>query len=128
MGCSCVYIQTGVGEIATFHHITNPIARVEHTCDECGGTINPGDHYERSVGKWGDDFNTFTTCPVCLEVRNAFFCGGYYYGMIWEDLCLHLRELDGTVPDCIADMTPAARDKVCEQIEDIWAYTEEDDS
>lgn len=120
MNCSCVYVPLGDSEIAWFHNLTNPVARIKHTCSECGGAINPGDRYERSVGNWGGDFSTFKTCSVCAEIRNAFFCEGYFYGMVWEDLSLHLHELDGAVPDCVADLSPSARDKVCAEIEKIW--------
>lgn len=40
---------------------------------------------------------------------------------MWELLGEHLNELEGRVPsDCLANLTPRAREMVCEEIEDIW--------
>jgi hypothetical protein len=117
--CSCVYVSLDCGERPAFHSSTKPIARVTHVCNECDAPINPGEQYERSVGCWDGEFTMFKTCPVCLELRGAFFCEGWFYGCLYEDLRQHLQDT-GLIPGCLVELSPAARDVVCDMIEEQW--------
>lgn len=118
--CSCIY-QAYDGPQATLHHVTTPLAKKPHECCECGRQIAPGEQYERVVGVWEGEFRTYKTCPDCLSIRNEMFCDGWSYGMVWEDLWEHLRETDGRLSDeCMLNFTKAARDKVCELIQEMW--------
>lgn len=44
-------------------------AAKHHKCTECGGSIFPGERYERVSGLWDGEFSTYKTCPRCLEIR-----------------------------------------------------------
>lgn len=62
-------------------------ARKSHRCCECGRLINVGNHYQKACGKWGGDFGEFHTCMDCLNIREAFRCGGgFLFGQLWDSL------------------------------------------
>lgn len=61
--CGCDY------DAPTVYTVRQPKARKAHTCDECGATINPGEIYEYVSGVWEGRFNTFSTCGLCLDLR-----------------------------------------------------------
>jgi len=75
------------------------------------------------TGKWYDRINEFKTCPVCLEIKTEFFCGGYRFGLVLEDLQEHLVNTL-KVPDCLSGLSPAARDVVCDMVEEAWQNIE----
>lgn len=116
--CSCVYVEPDTP--IHCYEIKTPKARKVHTCCECGKEIEPGQEYEHVRGRWdGPDFETFKTCSVCLEIRDAFFCHGWYYSMMYEYLYEHLREGDVS-EDCLVELSSEARGIVCGMIEDMW--------
>lgn len=49
---------------------THPIARKEHTCCECRGTIKPGERYYKFTGVWDAEWSTYKTCSDCEEIRD----------------------------------------------------------
>lgn len=49
---------------------THPVARGPHECCECGGTIDPGERYERVRGLWDGMWITYVTCEFCAQVRD----------------------------------------------------------
>lgn len=51
-----------------FYKHKSLVARKEHKCDECHGTIKTGEKYELHNGKC-DDFFTFKICSDCHEMR-----------------------------------------------------------
>lgn len=59
-------------------------ARKQHTCCECGETIEPGRKYEYVRGKWEDRWSEYKTCARCANVRRDFF-NSYVYGQCVED-------------------------------------------
>lgn len=90
-------------------------------CTECGRTILSGEKYLNEKNKWDEGFNVFKTCIDCLSIRSAFFCNGWFYTMLYEDLQEHIREMDGEISeDCIIELTPTAQEKVCSMIENYW--------
>ena len=119
MDCACIYVDGGDGpEFYTERDIT---ARKEHTCYECGRIINKGERYERVSGKWYGRMDTFKTCIDCQSVRRELFCDGWAYGGIWEDVCQHISYCSGEIGSSkLANLTPRAREKVCELIEEEW--------
>ena len=118
--CSCVYIDMDY-DGPEFHKTTMPRARKEHRCGECGRTIMPLERYENINGVWEGDFSTYKTCLDCLSIRNEFFCEGYYYEMVLENLREHIFESRGEIPeDCILSLTPKAQEYVCDLIEQAW--------
>lgn len=48
-----------------------PEARHQHTCCECRGMIRVGETYQRVVGLWEGDWDTFATCLECVKWRRA---------------------------------------------------------
>ncbi len=46
-------------------------ARVEHSCCECLGTIQPGEDYQTISGKWNGDIFSFKTCAACVDLRDS---------------------------------------------------------
>jgi len=120
--CSCIYVDNY--DQPEFIYEETRKARKEHNCCECGRIISRGEKYEHTTGKW-DRIDTFKTCIDCLSIRNAFFCAGWGYTMIQSDLWEHLLEMNGDISgDCIAELTPGARDMVCDMIEEIWEQKE----
>lgn len=71
-----------------------PIARTIHKCNECSGTIQPSERYERVRAKWDGEMVTVNTCVYCLALRDliesraACFC--WAHGAMIED-AIHLH-------------------------------------
>lgn len=73
-------------------------ARKAHTCDDCGGTIHPGERYLHHGGKFDGEWSMYNRCPDCQhmihEVGRTLMahCGGWwciYCGdlpLSWDDL------------------------------------------
>ena len=85
----------------TVFNETTPKARIEHTCIECGGKIQPGQMYENAFGVWGGDAMTFKTCSVCLEIRDKIFCDVFFYGDILNRIKREI--IDEDLPICAID-------------------------
>jgi hypothetical protein len=62
-------------------------ARKHHQCVECRRAIEPGERYEVYSGI-ACDGNAFhhKTCLGCMNIREHFCSGGWYVGMIWEQI------------------------------------------
>jgi hypothetical protein len=90
-------------------------SRKERCCSECGETIPVGALYERAVGKWDGDLNTFITCAPCAEIADALCCDGRVYGgVLWEYASESL--FDGMTSGCLAKLTTAAaKEKLMER-------------
>jgi hypothetical protein len=85
-----------------------------------------GDTYHYAVGMWDGDVNTYHTCADCESVRNNLFCS-WTFCALWEDVADHLYDGGTFDADCIALLTPRAREMVCEAIEERWAIEEEEE-
>ena len=117
MDCTCA-IDNDTGETGQMFTKHNRKARKKHRCHECGKAILPGEEYRYESGKWDDEISSFRTCLDCLSIRDEIFCS-FVYGNVWEDLRYEIQ--NGSVPEsCIAELTPRARDMVCEEIEESW--------
>lgn len=57
----------------TFYTESHPTARQEHTCDDCGRTIRPGETYRRGAGMDGARAWTWKECAHC-EVLAEWLC------------------------------------------------------
>lgn len=126
MDCACVMIEDS--KQPEFFKSKIVTAKNPHICSECHREIQPGEKYEYVSGKWEGCFDTFKTCEDCLSIRSSFFCEGYMFGGMFEMLSEHIDEMDGEISsDCIVDLTPAARAKVCEMIEREWEYFDDDE-
>lgn len=119
--CGCIYV--GGYDRPEFFNTQLPTARKPHVCGECGKIIQTGELYEYTTGKWDGEFSKHFTCSVCVEIRDMFFCDGWFYGQIREALTAHILEFSGEISsDCITPLSEEARDVVCGLVD---AYLEE---
>jgi hypothetical protein len=121
MECSCVYVEAdSYWDFANFRML---IARKIHKCHECGREIAPGEKYENLSGMCEGDFLTHKTCADCLSIRDAFYCHGWQFETVLENLRDYIHDSQGDVKeDCLRRLTPKAREIVCGMIEDAWMY------
>lgn len=128
MSCGCIYVESG--EVyETISNVRIPASQ-PRKCDECRKTIEKGELYECFLGQLSDDKKpeTWTTCTDCLSVRDEFFCEGWAFGNIWEDVSYHVDEVGGEIDsDCLAALTPKARADVIDIIDEVWAEMAEDE-
>lgn len=82
---------------AEFHSEVTRKARKRHKCGECERFIEPGENYERVVGKWDGEISTYLTCEHCVAARGwlSHECGGWLYEMVEEDLQEHVPKIRG---------------------------------
>lgn len=74
-------------------------ARKEHACCECKGIIKPNEKYEYVFMISEGEPYVAKTCLPCKELRDVFFCDGFYYESLWTEL--RYQELDyGGIPMC----------------------------
>lgn len=119
--CSCVIFDDYSYDEPAFVSSKIHKARKLHICGECGKTIHPGDEYEYVAGLWSGILGIHKTCEVCLEIRNMFFCEGWAYGEIHQDLYGYINYSDASVSeDCLLELSKKARDIVCGKIERFW--------
>jgi hypothetical protein len=117
--CACVYASAG--ESYSVGSTLMRRARIKHTCGECNRTINPGEIYEYQTGCCDGQWYDAKTCSDCLSMRKSFFCKGYAFNGIWDDLHCHIDGMFGEISsECIVKLTPRAREMVCELIEEVW--------
>lgn len=124
--CSCVYVDSYDSQ-PEFYNEKMPIARKQHICGECGRKIERGEPYENFSGKWEDTFSTYKTCNNCLSIRDEFFCEGWSFGFLYENLWEHIREIDGQISgECILSLTLGAKETVLDMIDRLWEESEEE--
>ena len=121
MVCGCSIDSYSDDYSCAFHTTSMRKARKEHVCGECGRKIAKGETYEVSKGRFEGTFDTNKTCTDCLSLREAFFCS-WSYSTLWHDFECEARELPQEISyDAIARLTPVARAKACEIIEQVWS-------
>jgi hypothetical protein len=120
MECACIgsdYDSVGwdFGPSETF-----PSAKKRWKCEECGEVISVGEKYACVSGKSDGDWFVLRTCMDCHSVTEHLFCG-YISGCVWSQLSDHVYESGGEISWAkIAKLTPMARVKVCDLIEQLW--------
>jgi hypothetical protein len=122
MKCTCAIHAVDPGDYESWQLFEDPkrTARKPHRCNECYRTIQPGEQYENVKGLADGVWFKHKTCADCLSVRSVFF-ESYYYERLWDHVRDFLYECQHQVPeDCMVELTPAARAKVCELIEEYW--------
>ncbi|RLE41371.1 hypothetical protein DRJ16_06415 [Candidatus Woesearchaeota archaeon] len=81
---SCSYADNG----PSAYWESTPIANKNHTCCECGSTIEPGEMYHKIKGIWEGIFDTHKTCQICEKVRLKAMAGSHghciCFGELWE--------------------------------------------
>lgn len=97
--CYCDYDQP------EFCNISTVKARKEHKCEECRATIQPGDKYKRTVGKWEGDLLTFATCGLCDELQQwasiSVPCFCWAYGELHEEVRDMVDQIKVDVPGIV---------------------------
>ena len=96
-------------------------ARKCHTCNECRREISPGEHYRYE--SYADDgrVDHHKTCADCNSIRIEMFCGSFCYGDILSEVREYVSDANGDIPeDCLVALTPNARGRICEMIEEVW--------
>lgn len=95
--CSCDY------DAPEFYNKSEPRARKQHRCDECGGVISPGESYEYVSGKWDGWFSQFKTCGRCRDIRtwtqNNVPCLCWAHGDMIEDCRESIEEATYRAPE-----------------------------
>lgn len=51
---------------------TKPVARKQHSCENCGRTINQGEKYHRYDGIYDGRASAWKTCGHCSALTNVF--------------------------------------------------------
>lgn len=94
----------------------HPKARKPHKCYECSRTIEPGERYQRFVGKWEGEIQRYDTCASCEEIRTVFSCGeGWTWGQLWEDMYELAFPNLTTGSECFHQLSVPARQFVLER-------------
>ena len=120
MECNCSIYACDDESLAWFMKDKIVKARKVHHCSECSRDIHPGEKYENTKAVMDGEWYLSKTCLDCQSLRLSFFESSYF-GQLWESFREYLRECRWQVPEaCIAKLTPTARGKVCELIENNW--------
>jgi len=101
---ACFY--AGDYEAPEFYVRTVRVARKEHSCSECYARILPGERYEHVSAKWEEILDSFPTCLVCVEIRDAFACEGFVHTTVWSDIREGMFESMTTA--CLEKLSTAA--------------------
>lgn len=122
MECGCFTIDDDGDYVTVLATKWRRAARL-HQCNECMGSIAPGQSYLDERYLHDGSVYTHKTCACCLSVRNTLLYG-YEYGAIWMQVRDCLRDsvhFAGGVPwSKIAELEPTPRAYVCLIIEEIW--------
>ena len=88
------FCECDVDGYFSFYSTARRKAKKPHQCDECHGTIAPGEQYEYAAGKQEGDMWDSKTCPRCLElvdfIKAHVPCYCRMHGDLLED---RLRDL-----------------------------------
>lgn len=129
MECACVSVDVDDYECCSelisdkWHK-----ARKDHRCCECHRTIVNGEQYRRETLSDDGKISTYKTCADCESLKGAFFCGGYLFGNVWGDFQESFSDCFEDLPwSKLPDLTPAARNRVFEMIEECWDDDDDDD-
>jgi hypothetical protein len=73
---------------------TQPVARKEHRCSDCGRTIQVGERYKRHVFISDEGLENCVQCDRCKAATNwlDLVCGGWLYNAVNEDIAEHWGE------------------------------------
>ena len=91
-----------------------------YTCIECSETYRMSWCHIESI-RWEGYIQTYYTCEHCYSLRQVFFSGGWYFTMLWEEMYTFINDAEGDISvSCILELTPKARGKVLDSIEEVW--------
>lgn len=122
MSCADVCLDHYYDADNEFYSESVVIARKAHQCCECRETIRAGDSYERASGKADGDLWTAKTCRLCREIRKAFVCGTWTFGLLWESIEESMFPIwDDKGPiDCLAKLDSVEARNKCREAYRQW--------
>lgn len=121
MECLCEVGVYDDGEYSETLSRVQPTARKQHRCSECFRAIQKDEQYEYYKGVYEGDVFIHKTCIDCLSIRNTFFKKGYCFESIVYEFNEFIRESGGQIAEeCLAALTPKARERACNEIDEIW--------
>jgi len=122
MECSC-NIDAGVDEpceVLAAEWIT--ACRRYHRCGECDKRIAPPEAYYQEVLRDDDGVVAYKTCEDCKSLRDNMM-RDFFIQQVRETIADHIWDCAGQMPEeCLAKLTPNAREWVCHKIEAAWAW------
>ena len=136
MECACVYVDLASDIYPDWWFDFGGFipAKREVDCSECGAVIAPGELHEKFDVLWASyrhpltaekAYRSYRTCRDCHSIRTAFFCEGWFWTRIHEDLWKHIVDVDGELSEQhISELTPGARAVVCGMLEEMWRMDE----
>lgn len=139
MSCSCIncYVDEESGYILVIEEPLR-IETNECMCCECWKIIEPYEAHELFVGisRRYTDFDekifpgapksTHRTCLSCVSLRDEFFCDGWFFGDIIEDIETHIEDIGGEIPEsCLSRLSDEARMHLVELIDYYIDHCEE---
>lgn len=86
------------GEGPDVYWKSNPMARKEHKCCECGSIISVGERYELFEAVWDGEFGRYKTCTICCTVRDEAQSDlrlneGIVFGCLWETVGVEYEDI-----------------------------------
>ena len=117
--CGCIYLDVDSDAVEV---VTMRMARKAHRCLECRRDIQPGQRYEVRAQFAEGSASTFKTCSVCAEIRNAFFCSGWYYGDVWQQVRESMFEDRGLTSACLEKLATVEAKQFLQQR--WWTWVE----
>lgn len=62
-----------LGDMPRMYRETTRVAQKEHTCCECGSTIDVGETYVECCGLWthANGWHTFRQCEFCADISRS---------------------------------------------------------
>ena len=115
MSCADVCLSHDWDGSNDFHSSRTVKARKTHRCCECGREIGVGESHEYVSAKSDGGFYTNRTCAECAEIREAFVCGTWIYGELWESIREEMFPVwrKKGAWDCLAKLTSEAAVAKC---------------
>ncbi len=81
--------------MSDFGTTSRPKARKSYRCDQCNGTIQPGETYVRWTGKYDGVMQTTRDCHACDDLAHALYDHNFYgEGAYGEETLPWLLEVD----------------------------------
>ncbi len=127
MPCACLSVDVYVYYEGVAHLTLRAVH--ERPCHECGQPIQRGNLYEYYLGVLPGEERpeNWVTCLDCLSVRDEFFCDGWIYGFLWEEVENYVYDVGGSLEyACLEALTPKARERIVSCCDDIFREDDED--
>lgn len=110
-GCACIDISPDEYEHADWMVTKKTeVGSCPIKCDECGRVLEEDTGIEVTVACWPDNVHfkkhgyhkpeIFIACEGCVELREQFFCFGWFFGMVIEDIITAIHEGYADGPCC----------------------------